>query len=222
MGLGFCTGQRDFGSTVKVMKGKRRYVVALTGASGALYGIEFLKVLLSGGHEVHFAASKAGRSVLAHETGLTLPADGKGIREALGRHLPGVSTETLHAYAEDDLFAPIASGSFRLDGMILIPCSMKTVSSLAHGASGNLIERAGDIALKEKWPLVVVPRETPLSEIHLSNLLTLARAGARIVPAMPGFYHRPARIEDVIQFVVARVLDVLGLPLKDAQRWGMP
>ncbi|MBI1865475.1 MAG: UbiX family flavin prenyltransferase [Nitrospirae bacterium] len=204
------------------MRDKGRYVVALTGASGSAYGIALLRELLAAGHEVHFAASKAGKSVLAHETGLDLPADGKGMREALGRHLTGVSAETLHAYAEDDFFAPIASGSFRLDGAIVVPCSMKTVSALAHGASGNLIERAGDVALKEKWPLVVVPRETPLSEIHLSNLLTLARAGARIVPAMPGFYHHPARIEDMVRFVVARVLDVLGLPPEDAKRWGMP
>lgn len=204
------------------MPDTRRYVVALTGASGALYGIALLKELLGAGHEVHFVASKAGRSVLAHETGLGLPADGKGMLEALGRHLEGVSVERLHAYAEDDFFAPIASGSFRLDGMIVIPCSMKTVSALAHGASTNLIERAGDVALKEKWPLVIVPRETPLSEIHLSNLLALARAGARIVPAMPGFYHHPARIEDIVQFVAARVMDVLGLPLKSAKRWGMP
>lgn len=199
---------------------KRRYVLALTGASGSVYGIALLRELLSAGHEVHFITSKAGRSVLAHETGLGLPADGKGMLEALGRHLEGVSVERLHAYAEDDFFAPIASGSFRLDGMIVIPCSMKTVSALAHGASTNLIERAGDVALKEKWPLVIVPRETPLSEIHLSNLLALARAGARIVPAMPGFYHHPARIEDIVQFVAARVMDVLGLPQEKVPRWG--
>lgn len=196
----------------------KRYVLAITGASGSIYGTTLLAELLRAGHEVHFVASEAGRSVLGHETGFSLPADAGKAREALGAFLE-VPIAALHVHGERDLFAPIASGSFRLDGMVVIPCSMKTLAGIAHGSSGNLIERAADVALKERWPLVVVPRESPLSEIHLTNMLAAARVGVRVVPAMPGFYQHPESVEDLVRFVVARALDALDLPQSLLPPW---
>ena len=194
------------------------YILAITGASGSLYGVRYLAELLRAGHTVHLCVSGEGKAILTHELGWPLPEDPAGVGDELVRRL-GISRGELYSYGEDDLFAPIASGSVPVDGMAVVPCSMKTAAGIAHGYANTLIERAADVTLKEGRRLVLVPRETPLSEIHLANLLALARAGARIVAAMPGFYHRPRSMDDLVDFVVSRALDALGVPNTLCRRW---
>lgn len=173
------------------------WVVAITGASGAVYGVRLVEEVVRAGREVDLVVSPPGARVLAEETGRT-PEDLRG---------PGVRLLSFR-----DVGAPPASGSYASAGMAVCPCSMGTLGRIAAGTAENLITRAADVALKEGRPLVLVPRETPLSAIHLENMLTLVRAGAAIVPAMPGFYAGARTIEDLVDFVVARVLDRMGLP----------
>jgi 4-hydroxy-3-polyprenylbenzoate decarboxylase len=171
-------------------------IVAITGASGVVYGKRLLEVLREKKVETHLVVSKAAESVIEHELGMT-----KKDLERLARHV----------YCVDDLSAPFMSGSFRTDGMVIIPCSMKTLAGVAHGFSDNLVLRAADVTLKEGRRLVVVPRETPLSVVHLRNMLVVARLGVAVIPAMPAYYHRPKRIDDLVDFVVGKVLDCLGV-----------
>lgn len=187
----------------------RRFVLAFTGASGAVYGRRLLDVLAEAGAEVHLLITPTAAGILRRELDLPLdPAGGPAtVRALLGRSVPNVRIHPV-----DDLEAPPASGSWRHDGMAICPCSMGCAGRLASGVSGNLVERAADVCLKERRPLVLVPRETPLSPIHLENLLRLARAGAVILPAAPGFYAGARRVEDLVDFVVARILDHLGIP----------
>lgn len=200
--------------------------LAMTGASGARYGLRLLERLLAAGREVELLISDAGREVLRQECGMALPAACDewvaGIRAWLTtRASTPVDLERLHPFAVQDWQAPMASGSTGPRAMVVCPCSMGSVAAIAHGLSDNLIERAADVALKEGWPLILVSRETPLSVIHLENLLTLARAGAVILPACPGYYHLPETVEDLIDFVVERILARLGVPLPQAVRgWG--
>jgi 4-hydroxy-3-polyprenylbenzoate decarboxylase len=194
------------------------YTVIITGASGSVYGLRLVERLLLAEHAVSLVATEAGRDVMAYETGLRLPmkdAEGAVLDEL---ELPRGSR--LRTPAADDIFDPLASGSRKVDGTIVIPASMGFCGSLASGLASDLPERAADVALKEGRPLVVVPRETPMNLIHLRNLTALAEAGARIVPAMPAFYHRPETIEDQIDFVVGKVLDVLGIEHDLFTRWG--
>lgn len=187
--------------------GARRIVVAITGASGAPYARRFVHWLAEKDFEVHLVASTAGRLVYGLETGTALEGD-----------LP----ETVHLHGEKDFAAPFASGSCRTLGMVIVPCTMGTLGAIAGGLSTNLIHRAADVCLKERRPLVLVPRETPLNRIHLANMLRVCEAGGIILPPMPGFYHRPARVEDLVDFVVARILDQLDIPQDLTPPWEPP
>lgn len=196
------------------------YAVAITGGSGAPYALRLLQVLLAAGHEVHVCISAAGETVLQVESGIKL---GKTLREKAAALTAALETEhatKLRLFDPMNLAAPISSGSFPCAGMAIIPCSTGTLGRVANGISSNLIERAADVMLKERRRLIVVPRETPLNEIHLRNMLTLRRAGADIVPAMPAFYHKPRNISDLIDMIVGRVLDRLGVENELFHRWG--
>ncbi len=194
----------------------RRAALALTGASGARYGVRLAEELLASGVKVDLVVSAAGLIVLKEECGIDWAAAGD-TGKAVRAHF---ASDRVTWYAEGDFFAPIASGSAAPDAMIVCPCTMGTLGRIAAGISGNLLERTADVQIKEGRPLVLVPRETPLSAIHLENMLKLARAGARIIPAMPGFYHRPETIDDLVNFVVGKVLDQLGVPNDLFTRWG--
>ena len=195
--------------------------LAMTGASGAQYGLRLLECLLKAGEPVHLMLSKPGMLVIATETDERLPGRPAGIARYFSERY-GASAGQLQAYGQEEWTACVASGSAAPRAMVVCPCSMATVSAIATGASRSLIERAADVALKERRTLVLVPRETPLSVIHLRNLLTVAEAGGIVLPGSPGFYHRPNRIEDLVDHVVARVLDHLGIEQALAPRWGAP
>lgn len=196
----------------------QRIVVAITGASGSIYGLRLVEELLSQDCRVTLLLSKAGLEVLRYETGLGWEGT-TGQRLQLMRDYFGGNRHLEHLGC-DDLFAAIASGSAAPDAVVIAPCSMGTAGRIAAGLSGNLIERVADVALKERRELILVPRETPLSAIHLENLLKLSRAGAHILPAMPAFYHRPQRLEEAIDFVVGKILDSLGIEHSLFARWG--
>jgi 4-hydroxy-3-polyprenylbenzoate decarboxylase len=195
----------------------RQFVVAITGASGSLYGLRLVRELLRAGQRVSLMLTAAGRQVLNHETGLDWPGGIKQQRQQVQEHFASIAVECL---ASDDFWAGAASGSAAADAMIVMPCSMGTVGRIAAGLSGNLLERAADVMLKERRPLILVPRETPFNTIHLENLLRLSRAGALVLPAMPGFYHAPETIDDLVDFVVGKVLDQLDIEHSLFARWG--
>lgn len=196
----------------------KNIVVAITGASGTIYGLRLVEELLRSKCRVGLILSNAGREVLNYETGLNWPMPFEQLKAAANDHF--AASEQLAIYAENDLFSPLASGSSCAAAMVVIPCSMGTLGRIAGGLSNNLIERAADVALKERRELLLVPRETPFNQIHLENLLRLSRAGAQIIPAMPGFYHRPQNIDDLVNFVVGKVLDALGVEHQLFLRWG--
>ncbi len=189
-------------------------LLAITGASGSIYGLRLLEELLKAGQQVTLVASRSGLEVCRFETGVALDD-----AEALMRRWD-LPEAVLTIRAENDLWAPEASGSAAPEAMVIAPCSMGTVGRIAAGISGTLIERAADVLLKEARPLILLPRETPLSAIHLENLLRLAHAGARIVPAMPAFYHGPQSLDDLVNFVVGKLLDQLGINHSLFRRWG--
>ncbi|MFK3936274.1 UbiX family flavin prenyltransferase [Alkalihalobacillus sp. NPDC078783] len=197
------------------MSSQGPYIVGMTGASGGIYGIRLVQELLRTGHEVHLVLTEATWQVFQAEMKLDTTD-----RDQVINDLFKENSEYLHLYDLHNYAAPIASGSFRTKGMIVIPCSMGSLSGMAIGASGNLIERAADVMLKERRPLVIVPRETPLHQIQLENMLTLSKAGATILPAMPGFYHNPTTMDELIDFVVGKALDVLGVEHELFKRWG--
>lgn len=190
-----------------------RYVVGITGASGSIYGVRLVEELLKRKNEVHLVITQNGEKVLKYELGLD--SEGLASRFAKYEEQGGV----IKRYDVNDLFAPIASGSFPADGMTIIPCSMSTLGFVANGMSCNLLHRAADVFIKEKRKIVIVPRETPLSPIHLENMLKLSRMGASIVAAMPAFYQHPETIEDMVDFVVGRVLDALDIKNELFNRW---
>jgi 4-hydroxy-3-polyprenylbenzoate decarboxylase len=196
----------------------KQIVVAITGASGSIYGLRLTEELLRADCRVSLLLTKSGLDVLRYETGLEWEGT-TSARKQLMRDYFGGSRKLEH-YDEKDLFAPIASGSSAPDAVVVCPCSMGTAGRIAAGMSENLIERAADVALKERRDLILVPRETPFNQIHLENLLALSRAGAHILPAMPAFYHRPKQIEELVDFVVGKILDSLGVEHKLFQRWG--
>jgi 4-hydroxy-3-polyprenylbenzoate decarboxylase len=197
-------------------------VVAITGASGAIYGQRLLEVLLEAECEIHLTISDSGRLVLAHELGLGIDL----AKFTLTQILPSSSLDLqsaakqVHYHHYKDFMAPIASGSFKTRGMIVCPCSGSTLSGIATAASQNLIQRAADVHLKERRPLILVPRETPLSLIQLDNLRTACAAGATILPASPGFYHGAESVSQLIDFIVARILDHLDIEHALMKRWG--
>lgn len=192
----------------------------MTGASGACYGLRLMQRLGQNGVRMHILLSDAARIVLKHEAELVLTNEPKDWGCQLADALQ-IDAASLCTHALDDWFAPVASGSAGIRRMVIVPCSMGTLGRIAHGLSGNLIERAADVQLKEKGKLIIVPRETPLSAVHLENMLTLAKLGADIIPAMPGWYHRPHNLDDLVDFVVDRVLDHLAVDNPGAKRWGV-
>lgn len=191
-----------------------KFLLAITGASGSIYGLRLTEELLRGGHQVTLVTSKSGFEVCRFETGVMLD-NAKLLLQ--NWQLPEA---VLTIRSAEDLWAPEASGSAAPDAMIVAPCSMGTLGRIAAGISGNLIERAADVMIKELKPLLLVPRETPFSAIHLENLLKLSRCGARIIPAMPAFYQKPETVEDLVNFVVGKVLDQLGVEQNLFKRWG--
>lgn len=195
---------------------KKELAVGITGASGAIYGVRLVQELLKGGHLVHLMITEAGWQVLQEELDFEAAERDKLLQDHFQQDFPG----TLRYWTLRDFSCPVASGSYRGDGMIVIPCSMGTLSGIAHGASGNLLERAADVMIKEGRKLVLVPRETPLSAIHLENMLKLSRLGVRILPAMPGFYQKPETMEDLVNFVVGKALDSLDISHSLFKRWG--
>jgi 4-hydroxy-3-polyprenylbenzoate decarboxylase len=192
-------------------------VVALTGASGAPYAVRLIRVLGRAGRAVHLTFSESATRVFREETDLALSTRAFD-PAAFGDLAPGRLIYHHHA----DFSAGIASGSFRTGGMVVCPCSMSTLAAIAHGFTANLITRAADVHLKERRPLILVPRETPLSLVHLENMAAATRAGALVLPAMPGWYHRPRTLDDLVDFVVARVCDQLGVEHGLGRRWGAP
>lgn len=213
-------------------------VLAITGASGCVYAIRLIQLLLATGQNLHVVVSDAARQVMARELEAAFPGNSASTPEWLAMieqtfsgpigtawgyprpfefaAVPG----TIRSYASSDYSAGIASGSFRTRGMVICPCSMGTLSAIATGASTNLIQRASDVHLKERRPLVLVPRETPLNLIQLENMTRVCNAGATVMPSMPGFYHKPLQIADLIDFVVARILDHLQVEHTLIERWG--
>ena len=182
----------------------RRLIVGITGASGSIYAVRLIDVLRQRGIEVHAVITESGLRVLDYECGMS--------QEMLAQRVHVL-------YPNADVGAAIASGSFRMDGMVILPCSMKTAGALAHGVTDDLLTRAADVTLKEGRRLLLVPRETPMHEIHLENLLRLARAGAVVMPAAPGFYHRPETLDDLVNMMVGKILDRLGIEAELFTRW---
>ncbi len=194
-------------------------VLAITGASGSVYGLRLGQELLRAGHRLTMLITNAGFDVIRHETGLEWRGGEEEVTGFLRDYFEDRELR-LDYWGMNNFIAPVASGSSAPDAMALCPCSMGTLSRIACGNSGNLVERCADVMLKERRPLVVVPRETPLNDIHLENMLRLSRAGARIVPAMPAFYHGPATVDDMVNFVVGKVMDGLGIGHSLYRRWG--
>jgi flavin prenyltransferase len=193
--------------------------VALTGASGMPYGLRLAECLVSAGCKVYLLYSQAAHVVAKQEMDVVLPpraTDAERVFTERWHAAPG----QVRVFSREDWFAPVASGSNPADAMVICPCSMGTVAAVAVGLSDSLIERAADVMLKEGRKLVLVPREAPFSVIHLENMLTLARAGAVILPASPAFYHHPRTVEDLVDFIVARVLDQIGVSHELTRRWG--
>lgn len=191
----------------------------MTGASGAPYGLRLLELLLQSGRPIYLMVSAPAQVVLATETDLQVP----GRTDEMARFFSerfNAAPGQLQVFGRDQWLAPVASGSNAPEAMVICPCSTGTLSAIATGASNNLIERAADVMIKERRKLILVPRETPLSPIHLENMLNLSRIGVTILPAAPGFYHKPQRIEELIDFLVARILDHLAVPHHLVSRWG--
>lgn len=196
-----------------------RVCLAITGASGAQYALRLLECLIKANWRVELLLSSAAEVVIRTETPHDLPSDFKEKADMIER-LVGAVPDQLTLYSREDWFAPVASGSSAPRTMVICPASGGTLSAIAHGASNNLIERAADVALKEGRKLIVVPRETPVSVIHLENMLKLAQLGVTVLPASPGFYNAPKTIGDMVDFVVARILDQLGIEQVLTPKWG--
>ncbi|MBX9916995.1 MAG: UbiX family flavin prenyltransferase [Nitrosomonas sp.] len=201
------------------MNNPQTITLALTGASGMPYGIRLLEMLLREGKQVYLLYSKVAQIVAQQEMNLALPSSAKETEAFFNRRYQ-VPDGQLRVFGREEWFAPVASGSNPADAMVICPCTMGTMAAVAAGLSQNLIERAADVMLKEHRPLIIIPRETPFSVIHLENMLKLARSGAVILPANPGFYHHPQAVQDLVDFVVARILDHLGVKHDLIARWG--
>ena len=193
--------------------------LALTGASGMPYGIRLLECLLAAGCRVQLLYSQVAQIVARQEMDLELPSRASDAQSMLRERYAALPGE-LNVYGRDEWFAPVASGSNAPDAMVVCPCTMGTLAAIAQGLASKLIERAADVVIKEGRKLILVPRETPFSLIHLENMLRLSRAGVVILPPSPGFYHSPQRVDDLVDFVVARILDQLAVPHALMQRWG--
>lgn len=195
----------------------RPWIVGITGASGTLYARRLLRVLLEAVPDIRL-------EVVFSEGALRVMNEEEGLIASVGRislqDLIGIASDRVTVHSNRNIGATIASGSYLTQGMVIVPCSMKTLAAVAHGYSDNLVQRAADVVLKERRRLVLVPRESPLSEIHLENMLKLARMGAYIVPAMPGFYSMPSSISDLVDSMVMRIIDQMGLEVNVQKRWG--
>ena len=198
---------------------KRHIAVAITGASGAIYGLRLVEELLAADCRVSLLISRAGFIVLKEECALDWMGDEAAVNCTIQQRF-SANPDQLLFYDEGNFFSPLASGSSAPDAMVVAPCSMGSLGRIAAGLSGNLLERAADVMLKEGRQLILMPRETPLSAIHLENMLKLARLGVAIIPPIPGFYNHPQTIEDMVDFVISRVLDRIGVENRLAKRWG--
>ena len=196
----------------------KNIVVGITGASGSIYGLRLIEELLRAKMQVAVLLTDAGRQVLAFETGLEVSVDPAECSQQLKEYFK--IGENLQYCGINDFFAPVASGSSAPDAVVVCPCSMGTVGRIAAGLSGNLLERVADVVLKENKTLLLVPRETPFNQIHLENLLRLSKAGAQILPAMPGFYQQPETVADLVDFLVGKIMDSLGVEHQLFERWG--
>ena len=207
-------------------------IVAITGASGAVYGVRLLQVLLQAGHTVHLSISGSGQAVLREELGVTIDlkrfscadlfatATSPQAELALDSPLGRDAMDLLEFHHPDNMLAPIASGSYPTRGMVIVPCSGTTLSAVAHAQSGNLIQRAAEVQLTERRKLIMVPREAPLSTLQIENLLRVSRAGAVVLPGSPGWYHGVNSLRDLVDFIVARICDQLGVETELIRRWG--
>ena len=192
----------------------KRWVIGVTGASGIRYALRLIECAAAHSDELHVTFSDAAVRVMQEEEGMRISGSQLSTETLLGKKIPNV-----YFYNPKDIGARIASGSFITEGMVIIPCSMSTLGAIAHGVHSHLVHRAADVVIKEKRKLIVVPRETPLSVIHLENLLKLANLGAQILPAMPGFYHRPSSIEDLVDMLVMKIMDGMGIHADLVTRW---
>jgi len=204
----------------------KKYIVAITGASGSILGVRLIHELLKTS-EVHLVISKNTFSIIKEETGIvwTSKSQESEVSSQKSKKIEGIirkyfKTDSLFFYEDSYMEAPIASGSFKTDGMFIVPCSMKTLSGVTNGYANNLIERSADVTIKEGRPLLLSPREMPFSAIHLENMLKLARLGVKIAPPVPAFYHCPEKIEDIVDFVVGKILDSFGIENEIFKRWG--
>ena len=201
------------------MAGPERITLAMTGASGAQYGLRLLDCLVQEEREVHFPSTRAAQPEVRPEGDVCLPGKPPALQAILTEYTGAVPGQ-VRVFGEQDWMAPPASGSGAPAAMVVVPCSTGSLSAIASGACNNLIERAADVALKERRQLILVPREAPFSSIHLENMLKLSNLGAVILPAAPGFYHQPQSVDDLIDFVVARILNLLNIPQDMLPRWG--
>ena len=195
----------------------KHYILAISGASGAVFGIRVLESIIRKS-EVHLIISSQSFSIIRHETGIDWT--GKIDAEVQEKIRAYFKSRRIHYYNETDLAAPLSSGSFITDGMLVVPCSMKTLSGIANGYANNLTERAADVTIKEGRPLLLAPREMPFSAIHLENMLKLARLGVKIAPPVPAFYQKPKKLDDVVDFVAGKILDSFGISHDLFKRWG--
>ncbi len=197
---------------------KHPICIGVTGASGAVYVVRLLEVLCASGRDVHFSISPSGRDVIHQELGLTVDLDNIQLEQLLP--ISADARGNIEYYHHQDFMAPMASGSFLTAGMVICPCSGTTLSAVAAGAAGNLIQRAAEVHLKERRKLIVVPRETPLSLAHIDNMRRVTEAGAVVLPASPGWYHGVNDVSDLVDFVVARICDQFEVEHKLTKRWG--
>lgn len=204
----------------------KRYILAITGASGSIFGIRLLEELLKVS-EVHLVISSNTFQIIKDETGIdwTTKSQQSAVSGQQSKKTEDIirkyfKTERLFFHEDRQMKAPIASGSFKTDGMLVVPCSMKTLSGIANGYANNLIERAADVVIKEGRSLLLSPREMPFSAIHLENMLKLARLGVKIAPPVPAFYHKPKNLDDIVNFIVGKILDSFGIEHKLFKRWG--
>ncbi len=195
----------------------KSFIVAITGASGSIYGIRLIEGLLKSKHKVHLVISKQAFSIIKIETGINWTGNtASEIEKKIQKYF---SSKNIKYYSENNLSAPFSSGSFITDGMFVVPCSMKTLSGIANGYANSLIERAADVMLKEGRRLILSPREMPFSAVHLENMLKLARLGVKIIPPVPAFYQKPKNIKDIIDFVVGKILDSAEVRHNIFKRW---
>ena len=192
----------------------KRLIIGMTGASGVVYGKRLVEVLAEMDYHVHLIISAAGVTTLREELDIHVDQDHFRVEDLIGKPAPNIEYHPI-----DDIAAAICSGSYITEGMAIVPCSMGTLAAIAMGLSNNLIERAADVCIKQRRPLVVMPRETPLSTIHLENMLRLSRLGVCVMPAMPGYYHYPQSVQDQVDFMASKVLDFFGIPNHLIRRW---